>query len=120
MPTKDIDKRIMDIIEAATLTEEFVGGMGMEEFIENEMACSAVERKLQVITESAIAIGEEQFNEIFSEIELHELRGLGNRLRHEYGMIDREQIYITATEDVPIIKKQCQAELDRIREKKRG
>jgi uncharacterized protein with HEPN domain len=48
-----------DIADAIAAIEQFTFGMDLEEFRSNQMAVAAVERKLQIVSEAAIRLGEE-------------------------------------------------------------
>jgi uncharacterized protein with HEPN domain len=48
-----------DIVDAIAIIEQFTSGMDFEAFRSNPMAVSAVERKLQIISEAATRLGNE-------------------------------------------------------------
>jgi uncharacterized protein with HEPN domain len=48
-----------DIADAIAMIEQFTFGMDFEAFRSNPMAVAAVERKLQIISEAAIRLGDE-------------------------------------------------------------
>ena len=104
--------RLLDIVENAQYVADYLNGMGFEQFAASRMTVDAIERCLQRITEAVIRIGEERIAAIAPEIPFHALRGLGNRLRHEYEMIDHEIIYAAAVNDVPRLAERCRAALD--------
>ena len=53
------DRRYLgDILDAIELIAQFTSGLDFESFRENPMAIAAVERKLQIISEAAIRLGE--------------------------------------------------------------
>jgi len=104
--------RLLDIVENAQYVADYLNGMGFKQFAGSRMTVDAIERCLQRITEAVIRIGEERIAAIAPEIPFHALRGLGNRLRHEYEMIDHEIIYAAAVNDVPRLAERCRAALD--------
>jgi uncharacterized protein with HEPN domain len=104
--------RLLDIVENAQYVADYLNGMGFKQFAGSRMTVDAIERCLQRITEAVIRIGEERIAAIAPEIPFHALRGLGNRLRHEYDMIDHEIIYAAAVNDVPRLAERCRAALD--------
>jgi len=94
--------RPRDIIDDADRIGIFIDGMSASEFIADERTIFAIERLLQRITEAAI-----QITATGAEIEglpIAQMRALGNRLRHEYGEIDRKQIFDLARIDVPQVR----------------
>lgn len=104
--------RLLDIVENAQYVADYLNGMGFKQFAGSRMTVDAIERCLQRITEAVIRIGEERMAAVAPEIPFHALRGLGNRLRHEYEMIDHEIIYAAAVNDVPRLAERCRAALD--------
>ena len=61
---------------------------------------AAVERKLQLISEAAIRLGEEA-ERLCPGPQWRNIRGLGNWLRHQYDRIDLETIWRTVSTDLP-------------------
>ena len=59
MPFRDSDRSFRDIADAIGLIERFTAGMDFEAFHSNPMAVAAVERKLLIISEAAIRLGDE-------------------------------------------------------------
>ncbi len=65
------------------MIEQFTSGMEFEVFRSNPMAVSAVERKLQIISQAAIRLGDEA-ERVCPGIPWREIRSVGNHLRHAY------------------------------------
>ncbi|MDM7956164.1 HepT-like ribonuclease domain-containing protein [Blastomonas sp.] len=104
--------RLQDIIENAEFVADYLADMTLQQFSASRMTVDAIERCLQRITEAVIRIGEERIATIAPDVPFHALRGLGNRLRHEYDMVDHEIIYAAAKNDVPQLAECCRAALD--------
>ncbi len=92
-----------DIVEAIAAVEQFTFGMDLEEFRSNPMAVAAVERKLQIVSEAAIRLGEEAERRIPDQ-PWRDIRGIGNQLRHAYERIDLDTIWAAVTDDLPPLK----------------
>jgi uncharacterized protein with HEPN domain len=92
-----------DIVEAIAMIEEFTSGMDFETFRSNPMAVAAVERKLQVISEAAIRLGNKAEQRIPDQ-PWRDIRGIGNQLRHAYQRIDLETIWNAVTVDLPPLR----------------
>lgn len=105
--------RLQDIVDNAAWIEEDLEGVGWETFQRDRMRADAVERCLQRITEAVIHLGEEDTARAGLAIPWVELRNLGNRLRHEYGRIDRRVIFDIAMMDVPRLAAAAAQALDR-------
>ncbi|MFN3475687.1 MAG: DUF86 domain-containing protein [Blastomonas sp.] len=103
--------RLQDIIENAEFVASYLDDMTLQQFCGNRMTVDAIERCLQRITEAVIRIGEERIAIIAPDVPFHALRGLGNRLRHEYDMVDHDIIYAAARNDVPRLAECCRAAL---------
>lgn len=85
LPLGDIQKAITDI-------RAFTQGMDFEAFREDAKTVAAVERKLQLISEAAIRLGDEA-DRLCPGMAWRNIRGLGNWLRHQYDRIDLETIW---------------------------
>jgi uncharacterized protein with HEPN domain len=64
---------------------------------------AAVERKLLVISEAAIRLGD-QGPALCPDQPWPKIRGTGNWIRHQYERINLEDIWGTVTEDLPSLK----------------
>lgn len=92
-----------DIADAITMIEQFTCGMDFEAFRSNPMAVAAVERKLQIIGEAAIRLGDEAEHRC-PGLPWRDIRGIGNQLRHAYERIDLDTIWSAVTDDLPPLK----------------
>lgn len=57
LPFKDEDNSLRDIADAIVMIETFTSGMDFEDFREDPKTVAAVERKLQIISEAAVRLG---------------------------------------------------------------
>ena len=87
--------------------EAIVGAYTLAELDVNEVTVLAIERILQIVTEAAIKIGETRMTEIAPNTPFAKIRGMGNILRHEYDGVDRETIYRTVKDDLPLLRDAC-------------
>ncbi|WP_298808569.1 HepT-like ribonuclease domain-containing protein [uncultured Sphingomonas sp.] len=95
--------RLRDIIEDARRIETFIDGMTLDDFLASEKTLFAVERLLQRITEAAIQIDPSDAAVLGRDLPIDKMRGLGNRLRHEYRDLDRAVVFEIARIDVPAL-----------------
>lgn len=102
---------LRDIIENATAAEEYVRGISFAQFKLDRMRIDAVERCLMRLTEAAIRIGEDGMARIVPDTPMHQLRGLGNMLRHAYDAIDPAVVWATVTDDLPGFRSACKRAL---------
>jgi uncharacterized protein with HEPN domain len=87
---------VEDAIGAIDAIRGFIAGIGFDAFDNDDKTMSAVERKLFIIAEVIGRIG--RFEELYPRA--HQVRGLANRLRHQYDRIDSHVIWdaITGTD----------------------
>ena len=92
-----------DIADAIGMVEEFTAGMDFEAFRSSPMAVAAVERKLQIISEAAIRLGDQAERQCPGQ-PWRDIRGIGNQLRHAYERVDLRTVWSTITGDLPPLK----------------
>jgi uncharacterized protein with HEPN domain len=95
---------VADIVEDADRLVAFVSGMDAEALGRDERTLLAVERLFQRITEAVIQIGAEDMARIGPDLPVRNIRGLGNRLRHDYRDIDPELLLRTARDELPALR----------------
>jgi uncharacterized protein with HEPN domain len=100
---KPLRRLFKDIADAIAMIEQFTAGMDIEDFRSNPMAVAAVERKLQIVSEAAIRLGDEAERRIPDQ-PWRDIRGIGNQLRHAYERIDLDTIWAAVTDDLPPLK----------------
>ena len=100
-----------DIVENIEAAQSYIAGLSVEDFCRSQITIDAVERCLQRITEAVMKIGEERFAIMAPDVSFHQVRGLGNRLRHEYDILDEEVVYYTVTTSLPALLPRCRTAL---------
>jgi uncharacterized protein with HEPN domain len=100
---RDFSRAFRDIANAISLIGEFTFGMDSDGFREDPKTIAAVERKLLVISEAAIRLGQE------AELRCPgppwgEIRGIGNWLRHQYDAVELPVVWKTVRDDLPPLK----------------
>lgn len=99
--------RLNDIIENIDAIQTYVTDMSITVFERDRRTLDAVERCLQRITEAAIRIGDSRMAEIAPDVPFHQVRGLGNALRHEYHRIDARSIFLLLSDELPALRAAC-------------
>ncbi len=107
MPSSDPAQRFTDIIENIDSIERFTQGMDARTFATNDQVVFAVKYALMIISEAAIRLGDIATT-LQPNIPWREIRGVGNRLRHEYDIIDLTRIWLLIERDLPTLKTACQ------------
>ena len=107
---------LADIIENALAAESYVAGLTFDAWRAEQMRIDAVERCLMRLTEAAIRIGEARMAEIVPDTPIHQVRGLGNLLRHAYDGVDPVVVWATVVDDLPMFRAACEQEMSRMGE----
>ena len=98
---------LLDMLIAARKAIQFVGGIGKNNFDDNEVIQNAVMRPLEIIGEAAARISS-KFRKAHPDIpwKEKEMVGLRNRLIHEYFRVEYDAVWDTIQKDLPaLIKK---------------
>jgi uncharacterized protein with HEPN domain len=85
------------------MIEDFISGMDFDAFREDPKTIAAVERKLLVISEAAVRLGEHAAA-LCPEQPWHKIRATGNWLRHAYERVNLEIVWGTIKNDLPPLK----------------
>ncbi len=96
---------LLDMIQSAEIVTTYISDLSESEFASNEEKQDAVIRRLLVIGEAANRVSEEGQAEI-PELEWPKIRGMRNRLAHEYDNISLKVVWqIAQTEMTALISK---------------
>ena len=85
------------------MIEQFTIGRDIDGFRSEPMVVAAVERKLMIVSEAAIRLGEDAERYCPGQ-PWRDIRGIGNWLRHGYERVDVETIWATVRGDLPSLK----------------
>lgn len=96
--------RLRDIIDNVDAIQSYAESMTFSMFQNDQRTIDAIERCLQRISEAVIHIGEAEMQQILPEVPFAMIRGMGNKLRHEYHRIDARQIYNTIQDELPPLR----------------
>jgi len=91
-----------DMLEWAQRAQRFVANLSEDQFLHDERAQSAVIHALIVVGEAATRVTDESRAE-FADIAWHEIRGMRNRLAHDYAGIDIDEVWRTVSVDLPVL-----------------
>ncbi len=108
-------QRLQDIVENADAIVSYVEGLTYEAFARDRKTIDATERCIERAIEATIQIGPEKMATILHTFPAAEVRGMGNRLRHEYGTINMPTVWNTATGDLPALREACARMLDELK-----
>lgn len=99
---------LYDIKIACARIQQFIEGMDLAKFTTDFMCQDAVIRRIEIIGRASTKI-DPLFQEEHSEIPWHLMRGMRNRLIHDYNEIDIELVWQTIQNDISDLKKKIES-----------
>jgi len=99
MSKRDLLFLIEDMLEAASKIKTYTKGHTFQSFSEDDKTIDAVVRNFEIIGEAANRI-DPDFKLDNPEVEWKRLRGLRNRIVHEYFGVDLEIVWTIITADL--------------------
>ena len=93
---------LVDMRDSAVAICRYLEGIDKAGFYANGEKQDAVLRRLEIIGEAAGRISQEVQKE-FPGIPFREIRGMRNIIAHDYGEVDLERVWETASGDVPAL-----------------
>jgi uncharacterized protein with HEPN domain len=96
---------LRDIIEAADAIAQFLVGSTPEAMSRDDLLRSAVLHKLTVIGEAAARLTPRTRSE-HPQVPWADIVAMRNLAVHEYFAVDWEIVWVTATQDVPLLRSQ--------------
>ena len=106
MPSSNPRSRFEDIIGEIDFVTSATAGMSFESFVADATIRRAVERAYAIISEAAVKLGDEA-ETLAPEIPWHDVRGIGDRIRHEYGNIDFQTLWTIRCDDLSPLRTAC-------------
>jgi uncharacterized protein with HEPN domain len=104
LPFREPSLSLRDIADAIAAIKQFTLEMDAVAFRADLKTVAAVERKLQVISEAAIRLGDEA-ESLCPGLPWRDIRGIGNWLRHQYDHVDVDSIWRTIIDDLPPLER---------------
>jgi uncharacterized protein with HEPN domain len=106
LPSDRVAERFSDILGNIEAISRYTHGMSQLEFQADSKTADATERCLTRISEAAIKLGTIA-EQLAPDQPWHAIRGIRNRLRHEYDKIDRSEIWRIVADDLPLLRVAC-------------
>lgn len=119
MSSRSTRSSLTDILRASQAIRGFVAELTLEEYQDNLMVRSAVERQLQIVTEAAIRL-RGTADKLCPGIDWRAIRGFGNFLRHEYDYVSDREIWASVHEELPALALAVQAALENLEDTPTG
>ena len=94
---------LRDILDSAKTIREYLRGVTHTQFIANTEKQDATLRRFEIIGEAASRLAPETQTQ-FPGVPFRSMRGMRNIIAHDYGDVDLDQVWQTATADLqPLI-----------------
>ena len=106
-------EHIRDMLEWAGKGQRFVAGLSEDQFLQDERAQSAVLHALMVIGEAAARVSSDT-HAAHPEIPWREIRGMRNRIAHDYVGVDIDEVWRTVAVDLPALTMALETALARL------
>jgi uncharacterized protein with HEPN domain len=104
MPDDVQQALLSDLLESAKAIRRYLAGVTKEAFLADMEKQDAVLRRFEIIGEIAGRLSPETMA-LFPKIPFRAMRGMRNIIAHDYGEVDLEMVWRTATTDVdPLIE----------------
>ncbi len=87
---------LRDILDSALAVRTYVHGVSREQFLDNTEKQDAVLRRLEIIGDAASRLSPET-KTLFPSLPFRAMRGMRNVIAHDYGAVDAQQVWATAT-----------------------
>jgi uncharacterized protein with HEPN domain len=113
---RSIAAYLSDILEACAAIEEVLSGVDLPTYEGTRSIRSSVEREFITIGEAVKVLGRVAPDEFAAISHARLIVGLRNVLIHDYPAVDDETVLALALSDVPELRRECLALLERMGE----
>jgi uncharacterized protein with HEPN domain len=103
MSERSAELLLEDMLESCERILEYTNGLSFEKFRKNYLVVDAVVRNFTIIGEAAGRIPDE-YKVKHPEIEWDRIRGLRNRIVHDYFGIDYQIVWIIIENNIPELR----------------
>jgi len=104
--------RLYHILEAVDAVKSFIVGISKGTFDSDYEKQSAIIRQFEIIGEAASHLSPE-FKKRHKDIDWSKVVGMRHKMIHDYFEVDKDIVWFTAVQDLPILKKQIKKILDK-------
>ena len=100
MPDEKQSGLLRDILDSAVIIRAYLNAVSREAFMLSMEKQDAVLRRFEIIGEAASRLSPET-QALFPDLPFRSMKGMRNIIAHDYGDVDIDQVWKTATTDLP-------------------
>ncbi len=93
------------ILDAINTVEEYLQGVDEAKFKNTRLLQDGTIRQIEIIGEAVRHISND-IRKTYSEVPWQDVAGMRDKLIHDYFGVDIEKVWLTAQEDLPVLKEQ--------------
>lgn len=108
---REVNLYLQDIWESLLAIENYLKGLSISDFQENQQVQDAVVRRLEIMGEAAKNV-DEDFRNLHSDIPWKKIAGLRDVLIHEYFGVNIDRVWEVVRKDFPPLRGNLQKIID--------